>query len=148
MHTSRQEKRNSPGDWSQVMRVAWTLLRRHWSRRPILLHLAIWLTVGVVMGILLIPEFNMASLIGFAIAGLIIGGILGVAFYPVTESHQLTFVGAITGLCLIPLMYGFVPSSSQDIFPALCLLLGAMIGGSGLLWLTPIRYLTQSWANQ
>ena len=114
-------------------------LKRHFAHRPLMPHLMVWLMVGVLLGIVLAPDQRTTSILAFSIAGTIVAVGLGIATYPLSEHHNLTFTGALTGLAITPVLTVLGVGLTDTAAP-LFLIVGALTGGTCLAWMTPVRF--------
>lgn len=124
-----------------------SLILAHFRNRPLSLHFTAWMLVGISFGILLAPNLQWASVFGFGLSGCIFCGILALMTYPLSENYRLIVAGAMGGLTMIPLCNLMAPEQMSNVGPPLCLMIGALIGATGLIWLSPLR-LWNRWQSQ
>lgn len=131
--------------------VALKRVLNHYKQRPIHVHFAAWLLIGVAFGITMLPNFSVGALIGFGVSGIIFGILIGLLTYPFSGHFSFTIGGALIGAAVPPLfsMTGLCgPISSQG--ASICLLVGAMIGGTSTIWQSPVmilRCIRKAFAN-
>lgn len=126
----------------QVIDQVWIGIKQHVNRRPLLPHLLVWLSIGVMLGITLAPDFRWVSLLAFSIAGIIASLFLCVITYPFSDHHRLTLCGALAGMIILPIA-GLAGFETAPITPSFSLIIGALLGGTCLVWMGPARYIMQ-----
>ena len=90
----------------------------------------------------MLPNFSVPSLLGFGISGIVFGVILCFVTYPFSGHFSYTIAGALIGAAVLPVLSladlcGPITSQGTSI----CLLVGAMIGGTSSIWQAPIGIL-------
>ena len=112
---------------------------KHLEHNPFRIHFTVWVLIGTAFGFLLLPDFKLGSIVGFLISGCLCCSILSFLTYPLSGHYSLTLVGALTGAAMAPLfalMYSGNPIGGQA--AQLCLLVGALIGGTSMVWRAPL----------
>lgn len=140
MIQAQQAKRLQPiDDQANVLANVLAMVRRHIAARPPAAHALAWTAVGVWMGILIAPAYDPKTMLAFVIAGCLVSFVMAVLAYPVSISHRHTLAGAITGLVVSAAAASWPVSSD---FPLeMGLVIGALIGGTSLIWLRPLAWL-------
>lgn len=107
---------------------------------PVIAHLLAWLVIGFMLGILITPELQLASLLGHTLSGMVCCLLLGGVTFPLCENSRFVIIGGLTGA----LAAAAISGSGQlglDMRSTLSvgLIFGAQMGGTSRAWLLPIR---------
>lgn len=113
---------------------AMEFLKSRLKWRTIAAHFLAWELVGMVFGWLSATTPAAGAMVAFIIAGGIIGAVLSVLTYPLAYHHHMILIGSCMGLAVGGVIATVYPSNL-----ALCLMIGALIGGTCLFWIAPLN---------
>jgi hypothetical protein len=101
-------------------------------------HELAWLCIGTMYGVLAAPAPGFICLLAFTIAGWIVCSMLAVLTLPTCRHSHFIVVGGVLGGVLAEIFVGYgliTPIPNQTV---LCLILGALVGGTSRLWELPM----------
>ncbi len=130
--------------------VLWKGLANHFRDRPIRAHLAAWMGIAIAMGLLMCPDFQGHNLVGFTISGVLCCAILGLLTWPLSDDYRITLVGALIGWMLLSPLVATVSGdyAREELLEVVGLIAGSLFGASGLIWLTPLRWLARTFRSR
>ena len=144
--TINERNLDQPESGGSVRRKAWRAFGNHFRARPWKSHFLAWQLLGMGLGVLMLPDRQLASWLGFAIAGACLGSMLAIMTFPFFENVRFTLVGAVVGLLMAPVANVLVgPLPDNLALVQLGLIIGGLMGASTMIWLAPWRILARAW---